>query len=262
MKRFQRGFLEFLPAIATIGSALIGGSGQRSANKSNEALSAEQMAFQERMSSTAYQRATMDMQKAGLNPMLAYSQGGASSPVGSMPQIQNVGAAAVSSASSAMGMMSAVQQMQLNAEQVKKVAAETEQIKSLTMEKDLNVKALAARIGLTDADALLRGRQEVSEVERQRLLKLDADARSRTFDEDVVARKAASALKVLQMHREQETFESDVAGRKAASVLTEMGIPAAKAESDFWKRSGELPQWLKLLLQITGGVSNARRAGR
>lgn len=56
-----------------------------------------QMDFQERLSGTAYQRAMSDMRSAGLNPILAYAQGGASTPGGAMG---TAGAATSSAASS------------------------------------------------------------------------------------------------------------------------------------------------------------------
>ena len=51
-------------------------------NQSNKKIANTQMQFQERMSSTAYQRAMEDMRKAGLNPILAGKVGGASTPAG------------------------------------------------------------------------------------------------------------------------------------------------------------------------------------
>ncbi|AXH76626.1 MAG: DNA pilot protein [Microviridae sp.] len=71
-------------------SALIGGGlniigGLFSQNAASKAAD-KQMAFQEMMSSTAYQRATKDMTAAGLNPMMMFGGGSAAStPAGAQP---------------------------------------------------------------------------------------------------------------------------------------------------------------------------------
>lgn len=66
---------------------------------STEALANRE--WQEHMSSTAYQRAVEDMKKAGLNPILAFANGGASTPGGSAGTIS--GASMGLASSSALG---------------------------------------------------------------------------------------------------------------------------------------------------------------
>lgn len=64
--------------------------GGKEANAANARMAGQQMDFQERMRSTQYQTTVADLKAAGLNPMLAYTQGGAGTPVGATAQMENV----------------------------------------------------------------------------------------------------------------------------------------------------------------------------
>lgn len=128
----QSGFQKVLPFLGPVGSILGGIFSGRSAAKQNEMnikMARENRAWQEKMSNTAYQRAAADLEAAGLNRILAFGGGGASSPSGNVPQIVNEGQPAINTALS--------------------VARQTAEIK--------NIKAQTRN---TQADTRLKGGQE------------------------------------------------------------------------------------------------------
>lgn len=65
-----------------LGEGLYGDYSARRANKWSKQFQQRAHDFAERMSSTAWQRGVQDMRAAGINPLMAATQGGASSPSG------------------------------------------------------------------------------------------------------------------------------------------------------------------------------------
>lgn len=121
------GLMSAVPGI--IGGAL-GYRGQRDANRRNLEIAREQMAFQERMSSTAYQRAAKDLEAAGLNRILALGSP-ASSPGGALATMQNPFAGAAGTLSKAS---TTARERQIQDQQMRNLI-EQEQLTSASMYK-------------------------------------------------------------------------------------------------------------------------------
>lgn len=230
--------MAWIAGAAALGGAALKGMMDKSSASSANQMSAESVdkmiAFQDEQSRSGWQRAATDMKLAGLNPMLAYSQGPNQSMGGSSYQAQwaqrpDMGQAAVTGYATAAQAKNVqadtankeAQQGLIRAQTIKEVAS-AGQLDALKAKNEKELNQLDAEISRTLADmglknALARNEQlraETLNQEQYNALKYFA---ART--EEAIARAKIASNDVPESVRKFEYW---------ASELSKYDIPAQR----------------------------------
>jgi len=191
--------------IGAITGGVLGFLGQQQTNQKNwdisqaaNAASAQQaqaqMDFQERMRQTQYQTAIDDMKKAGLNPMLAYSQGGAGVPTGAM------GSVSTAKMENALGSgVSGYQQLAANNADLDLKASQTTATTAQAVKTEADTIQTKAQTEKTLADEKLSTQQRTN-----------LEAQIRKLDEEILNLRATRGLTGAQTSNVQANIAPSV----------------------------------------------------
>lgn len=191
--------------------------------------------FQERMRATQYQTAVSDMKAAGLNPMLAYHQGGAGTPQGALTQSasasrQNIGAGAA--------------QAMATAAQIRNIEAQTDNIEADTANK-------------RDENPNIRG---IQGIQNQQLQKLRVEVEKIIQDTDLseqqtrlVYRQVANAI------LEGERIQANTGNIKVDTMLKNLQLPEAHNKAEAQKMWQWYMQHIRPFSDDVQGAASAYR---
>lgn len=206
--------------------------------QANQANSA--MAFSERMANTSWQRGVSDMRAAGINPILSYSQGGASAPIGVQASGSQASGPTASGQAAHMenvlgpAVHSAIQGATVVG-QLENLAANTSRTNAEAIVADARARNLDVNSGLQTAQAITEGvrpdliRSEIGRNRASATASLSSSALMNRQAETEAERPAqvreqtrqsgASASDLWEQFLQRRQYGTGAVGREAGSIM-------------------------------------------
>lgn len=209
----QRAGPDWLGFAEKVIPAFVGYYGQQQTNSAQSAQAQRQMDFQAEQSGSSYQRGVADMKAAGLNPMLAYSQGGASSGAGAQAQIGNEVQAGMSSA----------MQVAMTKAQLGQLVSQTELTQAQTSKTEQDTQ-------LSEADTILRNTQ--NRTENERVNQIQEQAREIALRNYITDQTTKAQIQLASSSADLRRFEAERESWLAKHAKYD--TPEKKAFGDFW----------------------------